>query len=334
LVSWLRIVQTASIAFLAANVIETKRDVRVVLYAIAAATAVGVVVAAVSGGDLLAGRSRGGTLGPNALGLMSGLLLLIAAFGGITRNSVYRLVLAAVAVVGLLLAKSVASFVATGFALALGASLLSTSAHAASQRTLRTVLAFSLAAVLVFSVVQSVRPEATPNSSSFRESSTAQRIILGATGLEIFAHNPIIGVGWRESSSPAVTGDREIATAIRRKFPNARPIFYPDVTPGSVHNTYVQVLADLGLIGFALFAAMILTIARRVTRLLRDLGRDHELWPQASVMALGLLLVLIWWNDNPLFGGQPETVIPALLVGSLAAIARMVSSASAGSRSG
>ena len=40
-------------------------------------------------------------------------------------------------------------------------------------------------------------------------------------------------------------------------------------------------------------------------------------------MSLGLLLVLIWSNDNPLFGGEVDTVIPALFVGALAAIARM-----------
>lgn len=325
LVSWLRLVQTASLAFLAASVIETKRDVRMVLSATAAAAVVGVAVGALAGGDLLVDRSKAGSLGPNVLGLLSGLLLLIAAFGGVTRKAQYRIVLAAIAVVGLLLAKSVASFVATGLVLALGASLVSTSPRAANKRAMRAVLAFSLAGILVFSLVQFLRPEATPNSSSFRESSTAQRIILGATGLEIFAHNPIIGAGWRQSSSPAVTGDREIALEIRRRFPDARPAFYPDVNPGSVHNTYVQVLADLGSVGFVLFVAMIVAIARRVMQLLRRLGRDHELWPQASVMALSLLLVLIWLNDNPLFGGQPETVIPVIFVGALAAMTRMTS---------
>ncbi len=112
---------------------------------------------------------------------------------------------------------------------------------------------------------------------------------------------------------------------VRRRFPDFRPIFYPDVTPGSVHNTYVQILADLGLVGFALLVALIVTVALRVRALLRRLGREHELWPQAWTMSLGLLLVLIWSNDNPLFGGQVDTVIPALFVGALAAIARMTS---------
>lgn len=33
---------------------------------------------------------------------------------------------------------------------------------------------------------------------------------------------------------------------------------------------------------------------------------------------LVLIVVLIWWNDNPLYGGQPETVLAALALGTLA----------------
>ena len=31
-----------------------------------------------------------------------------------------------------------------------------------------------------------------------------------------------------------------------------------------------------------------------------------------------LIVVLIWWNDNPLYGGQPETLLAALALGTLA----------------
>jgi O-antigen ligase len=324
LASWLRLVQTASLAWLAASVIETKRDVRLVLGAIAGAGVVAVAIGALTGGNLLTQRS-GGTLGPNPLGLVSGVVLLIAAFGGLTSKARYRIGLAAIGLLGLLLAKSVASFVATGFVLALGASLASTSPATASQRATRVVLAVAMAGVLVFSVVQFLRPDATPTSESFRSSSASQRIILGAAGLEVFERNPVLGAGWRLSSSPEVIGDREIAVEVRRRFPHAQPNFYPDVSPGSVHNTYVQILADTGLVGFAVFVALIVTVALRVRELLRRLGREHELWPQAWVMSLCLLLVLIWLNDNPLYGGQPETVLLALLVGTLAAVARMTS---------
>ncbi len=122
LVSWLRLVQTASLAWLAASLIESKRDIHLVLGAIAAAGVIAVADGALSGGGLLTERS-GGSLGPNTLGLVSGLLLLFAAFGGVTSKAPYRIALAATGLLGLLLTKSVASLVATGFVLALGASL-------------------------------------------------------------------------------------------------------------------------------------------------------------------------------------------------------------------
>jgi O-antigen ligase len=328
LVSWLRVVQTASLAWLAASLLETKRDVQLILVAVAGAGVVAVADGVLSGGSVLTDRS-GGSVGPNALGLVSGLLLLIAAFGAVTPRTPYRVALAATGLLGLLITKSVASMVATGFVLALGASLGSRYSAAAAQRAARAVLGVALAGVVVFSVVQFLRPEVTPGSESFRNSSAAQRIILGAAGLEIFERNPVVGAGWRQSSVPEVIGDREIALEVRRQFPDARPAFYPDVSPGSVHNTYVQILADLGLIGFALLVALIVTVALRVRELLRRLGRKHELWPQAWTMSLGLLLALIWCNDNPLFGGQVDTVVPALFIGTLAAIARMTSATSA-----
>jgi O-antigen ligase len=95
----------------------------------------------------------------------------------------------------------------------------------------------------------------------------------------------------------------------------------PDVTPASVHNTYVQMLADLGLIGFVLFITAIASIGLAIGRLLREV-RDGPFWIPAWSSALGLVVVMVWLNDNALFGGQVETIVMATLVGILGAIAR------------
>ena len=147
IVSWLRLAATLSIAFLAASLIETKRDVRIVLGAIALAGVGAVVFAAVNADGLLGDRA-GGALGPNALGLVSGLLLVIAAFGAVTTKAPFRIVLVVAGVAGLLLAKSVASFVAVGLVLALGASLAGRPSPL--QRVARPVLALAVAGVVVF----------------------------------------------------------------------------------------------------------------------------------------------------------------------------------------
>jgi O-antigen ligase len=328
IISWLRVVLTASIAFLAASVIETKRDVRIVLGATVAAGAVAIVVGAFNADSLFEGRT-GGALGPNALGLVSGLLLLSAAFGAVTAKWRYRIALVVVGAVGLLLAKSVAAFVATGLVLGLAASLAGKASPA--QRVTRVALAVALAGLVVVGLVQLLRPEIMPGSEGFKGSSAEQRIILAAAGVEIFERNAVIGVGWRQSSSPEVVGDREIANEVRRRFPDARSVLYPDIRPSSVHNTYVQVLADLGIVGFALFAALLMAIALSATKLLRRLKRSDDLWPEAWTMTFGLLLVAVWLNDNPLFGGQPPMVIAALLVGMLAAIWRICAPGAKGS---
>jgi O-antigen ligase len=253
----------------------------------------------------------------------------IGAFGAATPKTRHRIILVLIGLVGLLLAKSVASFVATGFALALGAALMNVGFASSSRRVIRSALVVALAGVLVFGAVRFLRPNTTPGANGFTSSSTYQRLVLGSAGLQIFARNPVLGVGWRESNSPKLLGDRAINAQLRRRFPNSDPAFYPDVTltrqtNTSVHNTYIQILADLGLVGFLLLAYLVFAIAVPIRDLLRRLGPRHELWPQAWVMSLGLVVMLIWLNDNPLFGGQPETVIPALFVGGLAATSRMV----------
>ena len=327
LVSLLRVIHTFLLAFLAASMIETRRDLRLVLAALVVGGVTGIVVATFSGVDLLGARARG-ELGENALGLVSGVLLLLALFSRWSPNLRYPL--AAFAVFGLVLAKSVASFVAAGITVAIGA-VLATPARAGTggQQAGRVALAMGLAAILIFTLVQVFRPEQIPGSEDFDDRSATQRLVVASAGIEIFERNPIAGVGWRQSTAPDVIGDREIANEVRRQFPEARPTFFPDVTPASVHNTYIQILADLGLIGFALFAALLVTLAARIVALLRRLGRDHDLYPETFAMSLCLLAAVIWHNETPLFGGQVETVIPVLLVGMIAAVARMTQSAPA-----
>ncbi len=249
LVSWLRLVQTVSLAWLASMVLNSKRDLRLLMAAIAVGAVVAVVIAASSGGVLLVDRS-GGTLGPDTLGLVASVLLLITAFGLPAWMRGLRIVLILVGVTGLLLGKSVGSSVAVAVALAVGTAL--NSGSGAVQRLARGALVAVIAGAVAFGIVHATRPEQIPGSPQFSYSSTYSRIVVGAAGLEIWEHHPIFGVGWRGSNTPSVIGARDINIAVRQQLPDANPIFYPDVTPTSVHNTYIQILADLGLVGFGL----------------------------------------------------------------------------------
>jgi O-antigen ligase len=334
LISWLRLVQTASLAWLAAAVIETKRDLTVILGSLAAGGSVAVLLAleqAITGGGNPLVDRYGATLSANPLGLVSGLLLVFAACGTPSSRWSLRLTIGLTGLLGLLLAKSVGSFVATGLALALGASFAGR--RTPLDRAARVVVALAIAGLLVFGLVQFLRPSATPTDPAFRESSTSQRIILGSAGLEVFERNPVIGAGWQRSRSPTVIGDPEIASELRSRFPTAKQDFFPDVSPASVHNTYVGVLADLGLIGFALFAAVIVSIGWWTLRLLGRV-RGSDLRPLAWSSALGLVVILLWLNDNPIQGGQLDTIVLAILAGALAAVDKQAGSESPVQRRG
>jgi O-antigen ligase len=326
-VSWLRLVQTVSIAFLGALFLRSSRDVRLLLIVIAIAGVAAVVLGlsediGADGSEPLEGRA-GGAVGPNALGLIAGVLLLMAFLGALGPQLLYRIPLAAVGVVGLVESESVGSIVGTSVAVTLGVVFMRP--HRDSVPALRAakgVTALLLAFGLAFGVASVVRPENLPTSDQFEESSTWHRAVVGVAGLEIAARNPIVGVGWRRSSDPDVIGDPELNTELRSRFETTKAGVFPDVHPTSVHNTYVQIAAELGLIGLALLAFVLWTFGKDVRRALRNLDHRGAVRRALWFLAWAVVLVLIWLNDNPLFGGHPETVLLAVLVAAIAGLGR------------
>ena len=89
LVSLLRVIHTFLLAFLAASMIETRRDLRLVLTALVAGAVTGILVATFNGGDLLSARAEG-ELGKNPLGLVSVVLLLWRCSAAGARTCVIR----------------------------------------------------------------------------------------------------------------------------------------------------------------------------------------------------------------------------------------------------
>jgi hypothetical protein len=324
-ISWLRLLQTASLGWLAATFLRTRRDVALVLGVVAATAALAVVLAVVGAvgteGSGPLGNRGGDVINANELGLVSGLLLLLAFFPAVTPRLVYRLAFAAFGCLGLVQSASAASIFGTAVALVLGLTLAArTRQDVVGMRAAKVVAALVLGVTLAYTLTSAIRPENLPTSKQFYRDSAGQRVILGAAGIEIASNHPIIGVGWQRSSDPAVVGDPNVTTQLRADFPQTREDFFPDVTPMQVHNAYVQVPAELGLIGAAIFVSMIWSLGRGVRQVVRRARRGtverHQLWFLGSA----LVLVLVWMNDNPMFGAQTETVIPALFVGAIAAL--------------
>jgi O-antigen ligase len=324
-VSWLRLVETASIGWLAATFLRTRRDLNLVLGAIAAAGAIGVVLALVGGaaepdaGPL--GLRGGGIINPNELGLVSGLLLLMAAFGALGPAPVHRVPLGLLGAVGLVQSQSVGALVGTSIALVLGlAFMVAPSRRIVVGRLLRGTAAVVLAVTVAYGLAAVIRPANLPTSDEFRDSSAGTRTVLAAAGIELLERNPVIGVGWRRSEAPDVIGDPDLNAELRSRFRGTKDEYFPDVSPASVHNAYVQVAADLGLIGLGLLALVFVSFGRSIQQVLRGVGRRTPERPQLWFLAWGLVLIVVWWNDNPLYGGQPETVLPALFVGAIAGV--------------
>ncbi len=82
-----------------------------------------------------------------------------------------------------------------------------------------------------------------------------QHTMLAYIGLRIWLHHPIAGAGF-EASKDYSTYGRELP-ATHRRFPHIAPQSFPSATRSfGVQDLYVQTLADLGLVGLVLLAAL------------------------------------------------------------------------------
>jgi O-antigen ligase len=325
-VSWARVVETVLIGFLAAQFVRDRRDVTLILAAVAVAALVAVVWSLVqgvenSGGGL--GDRNAGVLNPNTLGLVSGLLFLLAVFPALSRSFLLRVPLAVVACLGLVQARSVGSLLGTCVALALGLALtFGTTRGVGSVRAVTVALMLVAGLAGAFVATALIRPDNLPTSKDFSTGSGGHREVLAVAGLEVAARNPVIGVGWRRSQQSEIIGARDIDIALRKRFKDTPNHFFPSVVAASVHNAYVQVLADLGLVGFGLFAFALLSVGRDVRSLLARVEWRTREWHQLWYLSLGLVLILVWLNDNPIFGGQVETITLAMFLGVIAGLGR------------
>lgn len=129
-----------------------------------------------------------------------------------------------------------------------------------------------------------------------------QHTLLAYIGLRIWLHHPIVGAGFEASNDYATYG-RELAAA-HRHFPDVAPSAFPTPTRSyGVQDLYVQVLADLGIVGLVLLAALFVAgVVPGLTAALRA--------PPAA--AFPALLGLFWlilsvglWTAQGMIAGIP-----------------------------
>lgn len=147
----------------------------------------------------------------------------------------------------------------------------------------------------------------------------SHRTVLAYIGLRIWADNPAAGLGWQASGEP--WGFLPYVDDARRRFPDVAEEAFPadrDDRLYGVQNAYVQALADLGVVGLALFVG---TLAAAVVLAARSALRAAEPWAVVGLAAMATLLVVAGvWAAQGLVSGQPIDAVTWIAAG-LAAVA-------------
>jgi O-antigen ligase len=319
LIGWLRLVQTATLVWLVPYALREAAEVEQFLGFVAFTLTAEIsrdVIGALLAHELP--KRLGGANGPNTTGLLAVLLVLIALHGPVPRRRLLRAGMIVVGVAGVVMTRSLGSTAALVGALAIFGFQRARAGRPRPASTLLLPIRALLLVVAGVLLASIIKPGGLPNSPGYDSSSTTQRAILATAGLRIFAAHPLTGVGWERSRD--VIGDPQLNADLRRIFGNnINPNLFPDSAPIDLHNAYVQILAESGILGFGLLILFAVAASGGISRTLRAARADPRVYVAARCALVLLVAILIWWNDNSLYGAQPESVLAATLLGVIAA---------------
>jgi len=136
--------------------------------------------------------------------------------------------------------------------------------------------------------------------------SYAHRTVLAYIGYRIWRDHPLAGVGWEASGEPSRF--LPYVPAARRKFPNEPELAFPTADRRyGVQNFYVQTLADLGVVGLLLVAAVFGSAAWLAARRISGSG--------AMIGLLWTLAVAGLWIAQGIVAGLPLDALTWLAFG-------------------
>jgi len=329
LASYLRLIYTATFAFWLYLALSERRDMTMFHRAIIVLSVIAVVIGGwqawtgiVSGPVGSFGERFGGLMGVGTLGLISGLLVVYALLKrDVPCHPVWWIATLVLGLIGLFLAKSASSILATAGTSSVYVVAMK-SRRAQGTHFLRWLAIGGGMAMIAAVVIWTLRPGDVVNLMDESSGSFAHRLMIADAGLRIFRDHPLIGVGWQASATEAVVGTPTLNAALMQSFKNLPTRYFFLEKPTSLHNMYIQLLAELGIIGFALFVRGGVRVGHAVKATLRAIPAESpdKMW--ARFYALGLVFLLIWWNTNPLYGGQTESLLAFTFIGALAAMAQ------------
>jgi O-antigen ligase len=254
------------------------------------------------------GRLTGGIGDPNEL---AAILIPALAFAFfmlvIERRMLLRwLLLAASFICAIALFRTESRGGLVGLAVMLLASLLFSGPVRARATTM--VLAISGFALAYFTLI--APPQALARVTALSAGGGTGRSDLWAVALDVTRAHPLLGIG--AGNFPIV----EPSYAFRnRNLPRFDLIVD---TPKVVHNTYLNVLVELGLVGFILFALVILVAFAAAFRALRGFARAGD--SEMEILARGVIIGTIGMLAAFFFlSAQYEKQLP-LMLGVLAAL--------------
>lgn len=322
IVAWLRLLSTFSLVWIVPYVLREERDILFLLRAVAVCISAELFAAIVREPAVLSGTRMAGSNGPTVEGLLAATLVLMAIHSPVPSRTLSRVGMAVLGLASLYFASSIGSFAAMGIALGLFGLRSQAGAGKEARRKsglLRPGRIILLLLGVVF-LLNVLRPLDLPTSDYFKNSSAGSRLLVGVAGTKVFLDNPVFGVGWQRSSRPEVIASRDLLDELKQTFPDFNEDFFPDATSTvTVHNAYIQVLAETGVIGGAALGIAMVAVIRRIRRTLGALTGVAE--AAGRMAAIIVLASVVWLNDNPLFGAQPETILLATMLGVLAALA-------------
>jgi O-antigen ligase len=322
LLAVLRLLETLSLVWIVPYVARNVRDLRVIFGVLAAILTYEVGRSIISQG--LAGslnEQLEGANSKNTMGLLAAILVILALAAPLLPRS-GRAVMLVVGLAGVVLARSIGSIAALALVVAFFGvtSQASKSRDARRARRLLTLPRLLVLVAIGLVLTSVLRPDNVASSSGqFNRSTTVHRQVLATAGLQLFVENPIVGVGW--ARAPEEIGSVRIDEVLRKQFGDSvNPEFFPRKNPTNVHNAYVEVLAETGIVGVILFLMFVITAFRRIRGILNDPSLSADAMAYARCAAAIVLAIAVWFNDNAVFGNQPETVLLAVMLGVLAAI--------------
>jgi O-antigen ligase len=139
----------------------------------------------------------------------------------------------------------------------------------------------------------------------------AHRTLLAWLGWQIWTDHPVVGVGWEGSAEPV--NFVPYLPAAHRHFRTEAPLAFPSAAPDrryGVQNSWIQALADLGVIGLVLWASVFGAAAWLAARAAVSGGTANALF------ALAATAVLVWlWTAQGFVAGIPLDALTWLTFG-------------------